>query len=130
MNQVNFLTLDNILDIHDRLIQTFGGSFGLRDQNLLESALYQPQVKISGQYMHGNLYFMAAVYAYHIIKNHPFIDGNKRTGIFSAITFLEFNDLSIDLGHQQLYQLAIDIAESKLSKKEIAELLKKNVFEY
>jgi len=129
MDQVNFLTLENIIDIHDHLLQAFGGSYGLRDQNLLESALHQPQLQFDNRYVCDDLCSMAAAYAYHIIKNHPFVDGNKRTGVFSAITFLEFNDQMIDLGNQQLYQLAIDIAESKIPKDAIAEFLRKNVLE-
>lgn len=129
MLEIYFLTLAEVLVLHDWQIKEFGGSFGVRDQGLLESALHQPQIAFGGQRMHEDIYAMAAAYAFHLIKNHPFVDGNKRTAIFVSLNFLEINGSEIDCDHQQLYQLAIDIAESKISKEAIADFFRKNVLE-
>jgi len=121
-----FLTLDDVLQIHELMISRFGGSHGMRDQTLLESALQQPQSGFGGRYLHNDIYEMAAAYIYHIIKNHPFIDGNKRTGIFSTINFLELNGCDLDLSQEQFYQLAIDVATSKMDKQQIAQFFRDN----
>lgn len=74
-----FPLLDDVLRIHDRQIEVFGGSTGVRDLGLLESALAQPQATFGGELLHPTLPEQAAAYLYHLAKNHPFIDGNKRT---------------------------------------------------
>ena len=82
-----FLSYDEILEVHDDQILRYGGSNGIRDKKLLFSALAQPGISFGGQYLHETIFEMAAAYLYHIIKNHPFLDGNKRTGIVSALIF-------------------------------------------
>jgi death on curing protein len=129
MEKIYFLTIEEIIDFNRLLIKLYGGIFGIRDYNLLDSALHQPQFFIAGNYIHKDIYLMAAAYLYHIIKNHPFIDGNKRTGIFAAINFLEYNYVEIDLDQKEFYKLAIDVANSKMSKQKIANFLKKKVVE-
>lgn len=129
MMEINFIALELVLELHDAMIHLYDGSFGVRDQRLLESALFQPQVMFGGSFIHQDIYTMAAVYLFHLIKNHSFIDGNKRTAVATTLMFLRLNNCSVNLGHQQLYQLAIDIAESKLSKEAIADFLRKNVLE-
>ncbi len=73
----DFLTLDDVLLIHDQQLQKYGGSPGIRDQGLLESAIAQPQAGFGGQYAHADLFEMAAAYAFHIAENQPFLDGNR-----------------------------------------------------
>ena len=68
---------------------------GVRDHALLESALAQPGAAFGGEFLHVDLFAMAAAYLFHIVKNHPFLDGNKRTGLIVAITFLAINGVSI-----------------------------------
>jgi death on curing protein len=75
-----FLTLDDVLEIHEQQIERYAGSHGLRDTGALESAVATPQATFGGKYLHGSLYLMAAAYLFHITQNHPFIDGNKRAG--------------------------------------------------
>jgi death-on-curing protein len=82
-----FLTLDEVLEIHEQQIELYGGSHGVRDMNLLESALGVPQATFGGEYLHPTVGAMAAAYLFHITQNHPFFDGNKRTGANAAITF-------------------------------------------
>jgi len=78
------------------MIKTYGGSEGLRDAGLLHSAIAVPQASFGGNYLHAGLFEMAAAYLYHIVQNHPFVDGNKRTGAAAAIVFLAMNDIRFD----------------------------------
>ena len=83
-----FLTLDDVIEIHGEMIARYGGSDGIRDKGLLESAVATPQASFGGDYVHTDVFEMAAAYLFHIVKNHPFIDGNKRTGAMAAFVFL------------------------------------------
>lgn len=89
MEGVTFLTVDEVLELHLEQIELFGGSAGARDLNLLESAVAQPSQQFGGEYLHEDVPAMAAAYLFHIVSNHPFIDGNKRTGTDAAIVFLD-----------------------------------------
>lgn len=97
MVEIIFLTMPMVTYMHDFFVKQFGGSLGIRDQGLLESALMAPQATFNGAYLHKDIFSMAAAYAYGIIKNHPFIDGNKRTGITAALVFLRYNNSGIFL---------------------------------
>ena len=92
-----FLSLDEVLELHANQISSFGGTPGLRDEGLLESALAQPQATFGGQFLHPTLSEQAAAYLYHIAMNHPFIDGNKRTAFAVRDTFLRLNDCALNL---------------------------------
>ena len=122
---LKFLTIQELINIHNELILLYGGSLGIRDRGLLESALSQPQATFGSQQLHKDIYEKAAAYFFHIIKNHPFVDGNKRTACTSTIIFLIMNDCDINLNKNQLYNLAVDVANSKLQKKQISNLFKK-----
>lgn len=74
-----FLTLDEVLEIHQQQIDLYGGSHGLRDPGALESAVATPQCTFGDEYLHTTIWEMAAAYLYHLVENHPFIDGNKRS---------------------------------------------------
>lgn len=78
MSQPWFLNIDHTMRLHRSLIETYGGSEGVRDVGLLHSALAMPQASFGGEFLHRDLFEMAAAYLYHIVQNHPFIDGNKR----------------------------------------------------
>ena len=83
-----FLTVEDVLQIHDEQLSAYGGATGIRDQGLLESAVAMPQASFGGAYLHEDLPHMAAAYAFHIAQNQPFLDGNKRTGLVAALVFL------------------------------------------
>jgi death-on-curing protein len=119
-----FLTLEDVLDIHERQLARFSGSGGIRDRGLLESAVAAPQAAFGGEWLHADLFEMAAAYALHIAENQPFIDGNKRAGLLSALVFLDINGISLDYPDDRLYQAMIDIANKKSDKKNLAKLLK------
>jgi death-on-curing protein len=82
-----FLTLAEAIEIHTDQIHRYGGQSGVRDLGLLESALAQPEASFAGEWLHGDIYEMAAAYAYHLCQNHPFVDGNKRTALTTALVF-------------------------------------------
>ncbi len=119
-----FLTLDDVLDIHGVQLARYGGSTGIRDQALLVSALSQPPATFDGEFLHANLFSMAAAYLFHIVKNHAFIDGNKRTGLLAALVFLDINGVSIGQGSEKLFELTMAVAEGRMDKDEVAESLK------
>jgi len=91
-----FLKLHRVLQIHESQIELFGGSSGIRDLRLLESAMAMPQASFGGTDLQADLYEMAAAYLFHIVSNHPFVDGNKRTGTVAALTFLDLNGYWFD----------------------------------
>ena len=120
-----FLTDEAVLLIHEEQLTRFGGAQGVRDPGLLASAIAQPQATFGGEYLHPDLYVMAAAYMFHIVRNHAFVDGNKRTGLIAALTFLELNGIASGQEHQDLYDLTMAVAEGKLDKAEIARRLRR-----
>lgn len=121
-----FLTLDEVLVLHDIQLDRFGGLGGIRDAGLLESALAMPQAGFGDQYAHADLFEMAAAYLFHLVKNHPFADGNKRVGFHAAYVFLKLNGLILDIPEDAAYDLVIATAEGRASKAEIAAVFRDN----
>ena len=119
-----FLDVDDVLAMHEAQIERFGGAAGVRDQGLLESAVAQPQASFGGQFVHADLFAMAAAYAFHIAENQPFVDGNKRTGLVSALVFLDLNGVCLDQPSDRLYQAMMDIAAHTLGKDGLAAILR------
>ncbi len=120
-----FLDLERVLLTHQSLIEAYGGAEGIRDVGLLHSAVAMPQASFGGQFLHKDLFEMAAAYLYHIVQNHPFIDGNKRTGAATAIIFLAMNDIEIDADEDGLVALTLAVAQGELGKQQIAEFFRK-----
>ncbi|MGV3605380.1 MAG: type II toxin-antitoxin system death-on-curing family toxin [Planctomycetaceae bacterium] len=121
-----FLTLDDILESHQNQIDTYGGSHGIRDIRLLESAIAQPEASFGGQYLHADVFEMAAAYLYHLVMNHPFVDGNKRVGLEAALIFLEINDATLNASDEALVDLVLKTIAGELGKKDIAEFFRKH----
>jgi death-on-curing protein len=119
-----FLTLAEVLDIHRNQIDLYGGSPGVGDLRLLQSAIAQPEASFAGEWLHSDLFDMAAAYAFHISQNHPFLDGNKRTALATALVFLELNDISLVDPNQVLLPAMLGIAQGKMHKEELAEILR------
>ena len=124
MKKITFLTLAEVIGIHSNQIKLYGGKEGIRDISLLSSAIAMPYATFSGEYLHRDIYEMAAAYAFHICQNHAFIDGNKRTALASSLVFLELNGISIADPEEKLYEAMIKIASGKLSKESFAEILR------
>jgi death-on-curing protein len=120
-----FVSVEDVLYIHEKQLEKYGGSDGIRDRGLLESAIATPQASFGGQFVHEDLYHMSAAYAFHIAENQPFIDGNKRTGLAAALVFLEFNEIALDDPRGKLYQAMLQISARKLDKPGFARLLQK-----
>lgn len=118
-----FLTLDELLALHADQIARYGGSDGIRDVTLLETAAAMPQATFGGTHLHGTLAEMAAAYLYHIVANHAFIDGNKRAGLAAAIAFLGLNDVELSADDDALVDLVVGVAEGKITKAEVAVFL-------
>ena len=115
-----FLTLDEVLAIHEDQIRRYGGSPGVRDVCLLDSALSMPQASFDGDYLHTSLAEMAAAYLFHVARNHPFVDGNKRTALATALAFIWLNDRRLDATEDELTDLVIGIASGRVGKAEAA----------
>ena len=119
-----FLTLSEVLTILQDQITRYGGAFGVRDIGLLSSAVSVPRAEFGGETLHADLFEMAAAYAFHICQNHPFIDGNKRVALASALVFLDLNGVSVSDPEGKLYVMMMGVAQSKLGKPKIAEVIR------
>lgn len=118
MAQPIFLTVDQVLEVHRRAIEEFGGSAELRDRGLLESAVAMPAAQFGGEYLHESLAAMAAAYLFHLCKNHPFVDGNKRVSLAAAETFVLLNRHKLAASDDELEKLTLGVADGSISKRE------------
>ena len=123
MNEPNFLTLDEVLRIHVRSLDEHGGSEGVRDPGLIESALASAKNVL--YYTNGDLFDVAAGYAFHLAESQAFIDGNKRTAVVAALVFLARNGVYARPATWELYTAMIDVAEKKKNKADLAEQFRK-----
>ena len=119
-----FLALDEILEIHDDQIQRYGGDAGIRDRGLLESAIAMPQQSFGGQYLHKDIFEMAAAYAFHLAESQAFVDGNKRTGLATAYVFLSLNGFRLVEQDDRLYEAMIAVGTHRMDKAGLAQLLR------
>jgi death-on-curing protein len=102
---------------------------GVRDLGLLESALAQPQASFNGSLLHPTIAEQAAAYLYHISRNHPFIDGNKRTAFGVMEAFIRVNGYLLNLSNEEKYDLVLRSAQGELGKTELSELLRANLIQ-
>src|SRR5712692_7655012 len=116
-----FLTLDEVLEIHEQQIELYGGSGGLRDSGALESAIATPQATFGGEFLHPAVPAMAAAYLFHICQNHPFLDGNKRTGANAAVTFLLMNGWEPQFESDELVEVVLSVASGTMKKEELTQ---------
>lgn len=119
-----FLDVKDVIETHAEQIALYGGSLGIRDEGLLESAVAAPQSGFGDQYFHESLYEMAAAYLFHLAKNHAFVDGNKRIALASAYLFLALNDVEISADENEIAEIVLSVARGELSKSEVAVYLK------
>ncbi len=120
----SWLTFTEILALHETLLALFGGPPGIRDNGLLESALDRPQNH--HVYEKADIFTLAAMYADGIVNNHPFIDGNKRTGFLAAALFLETNGYRFNASEEDAVLETLGLAAKKLSTADYAEWLRKS----
>lgn len=124
MHSSKFIEKQDVLSIHSKQINLYGGLPGIRDEGLLDSAISQPQATFDGELLHPTIFEQAAAYLFHINNNHAFIDGNKRTAFDVMVTFLNINDYELNMTSEAAYQLTIQVAEGQRSKVELIEILK------
>ena len=120
-----FLTLSEVVLILEDQIRRYGGEFGVRDLFLLSSALAMPQAQYSGSYLHETIFDQAAAYAFHLCQNHPFLDGNKRVGLASALVFLKLNGYEVEDPEEELYELMMSVAAGGAQKNDIAAVFRR-----
>ena len=114
--------------MHAELLELSGGSPGLRDSGLLESAIQQPQSGIGDQYFHSTIPSMAAAYLFYLAKNHAFVDGNKRVAAAACFAFLIENDFDYDLDNDQVIDMTERDASGKMDKDELIAYLEAHTF--
>jgi death on curing protein len=123
---VTFLTLAEVLEIHQDQIARYGGEPGTRDLDLLKSALGMPAATFSGSFLHTDLPEMAAAYLFHLVGNHPFIDGNKRTGAMAAYVFLGLNGYELDATQPLLAEFVLALARGERTKSDVTAFLREH----
>jgi len=122
-----FLTLDEVLAIHRDQIARYGGSEGVRDWGLLQSAIAMPAATFGGQFLHCDLWEMAAAYSFHIIQNPPFIDGNKRVGAVAAYVCLSLNNMRLTADNDSFADMVLSVARGETPKSAVAEFFRANM---
>lgn len=116
---IRFLSTNDVLVIHEDTIQREGGLAGIRDLGLLESAIAMPLQQVVGEYLHPGLAAMAAAYLFHITRNHPFHDGNKRTAAMAALVFLDANGIEKLPAPKELERVTLHVAAGQLDKAKL-----------
>ena len=117
---IRFLGLDEVLALHGDQIERYGGSDGVRDLGLLESAVAVPEASFGGDYLHATLPEMAAAYLFHLAENHAFVDGNKPVAAAAMFMFLYLNGLALSCSEDELVRLTLGVASGKTTKAEVA----------
>jgi len=120
-----FLSLTEVLEIHQDQLARYGGGSGIRDIELLKSALGMPAATYGGEYLHTDVYEMAAAYLFHLVKNHPFVDGNKRVGAVAALVFLVLNGYDFDAPEDDFAEMVLSVARGEIDKAEVAVLIRR-----
>jgi death-on-curing protein len=121
-----FLDVEDVEELHRLQLARFGGGDGVRDPGLLASAVAQAQMSFGGEFVHEGLFEMAAAYLFHLVRNHPFVDGNKRVGLLSALTFLDLNGIPVrQPASESLYELTMGVAEGRIDRPEVARVLRR-----
>lgn len=118
MDDVIYLTVDQVVEIHDEAVREFGGMDGLRSLDLLESAVYQPQQSAFGDDAYPSIASKAAAYAYFLGSNHAFVDGNKRAGANTMLAFLYLNGFRLDRTDSEITEAMVMVATRGISKED------------
>ena len=124
-----YLNQNQVLKLHKRIIKELGGINGIRNEAFLESALANPLQTFTGQDLYPTILDKAIQLCYGIIKNHPFLDGNKRTGLHSLLILLNINGLKIEIAHDELIDIIFNVANGSFNQQKFLLLLKENIKE-
>ena len=125
--EIEFLTLEDVLALHDELIQRYGGRPGLRDAGVLEAALSMAQAGFGGQYFHEFPHEMGAAYLFYLVRNHPFIDGNKRVALACAILFFKINRVRYSITEEEAVELTLSAASGQFDKGAVTEFFRQHL---
>jgi len=119
-----FLSFAEVLEIHRDQVARYGGDPGIMDLNGLKSARGMPAATFGGEFLHPDIFSMAAAYLFHITANHPFVDGNKRTGTVAALVFLDLNGYELNAPAKDLTDMVMAVASGRSSKDEVAQIIR------
>lgn len=125
--QPRFLSLARVLRLHRSSILKYGGEPSVRDMGLLESAIAQPRAAFGGEFLHEDLAAMAAAYLFHVVSNHAFVDGNKRTGALAAYVFLKMNDVELKAPEKKFEAIVRGVARAEVSKAQVTDFIRSNI---
>jgi death on curing protein len=120
-----FLSLVEVLEIKQDQVARYGGASGIRDIELLKSALGMPSATYGGQFLHTDIFEIAAAYLFHLVKNHPFVDGNKRTGAVAALVFLALNNFDFDAPEDDFAEMVLAVVRGDLDKADVAVFIRR-----
>lgn len=123
---VQFIPDEVVLTIHTDLVHHYGGETGVRDKNLLDSALAQPKMTVGGKYLHKTIFDKAAAYGFRVCMNHPFVDGNKRTAFVLMDVFLQKNGWEINATEEETYSMMMLLASGATNKAQLSAWLKEH----
>lgn len=127
MEEVIFLSLEDVTIIHASAIQHEGGMEGIRDHGLLDAAVAMPRQQFGGAYLHEDVAAMAAAYLFHIAQNHPFFDGNKRTAVMAAFVFLDNNGIELTISPKDLESVTRQVAAGEMAKNTLIRWMRKQI---
>lgn len=125
MKQTRFITLDEVIAIHDSMIELYGGSFGIRDIGLIQSAISRPQASFGGVDLYPTIFDKAAALFHSLMFNHAFLDGNKRTTMTTTARFLAINGFSVEVTQKEFVEFPLRVENNHFPLEEIAKWLKK-----
>ena len=126
MKAVRYLSLDMVVAIHDDMVERYGGSFGIRDLNLIQSALARPQASFAGQDLYPTIIDKAAALFHSLLFNHAFIDANKRTAITSLARFLYMNGYDLMVSNKEFVSFPLRVENTHPGIEEIASWIEKH----
>lgn len=123
---MKYLTTPQVLALHDQMVKRFGGSHGVRDLGLIESAVERPKATFDGEDLYPDIFTKAAALMHSLLKNHAFVDGNKRTAYSSCGVFLKLKGYKLQNMHKTSLKFAMNVENNSLELEEIADWLKKH----
>jgi death-on-curing protein len=124
--KTKYISLDEVIAIHDNMISLYGGSHGIRDLGLVESAISRPKATFGGSDLYPDIFAKAAALFHSLMFNHAFVDGNKRTTISTTARFLNLNEYELDVSEREFVDFPLRVENNNLSLEEIAKWLEKN----
>lgn len=122
---MRFLTLSEVLEIHKDQVARYGGTLGVRDIELLKSAMGMPKATYGGELLHPDAYEIAAAYLFHLVKNHPFLDGNKRVGAVATFVFLALNGYDLNAPEDDYAEMVFAVARGELDKAQVTMFIRR-----